>query len=277
MTGGRSTVRPARAFQPRRGDPVLTRRRAQAAMVLIMVLSISVAVLGDIPNLAGRWVMLQVYPQIAVLPLAGEVNQSSYVIQQVEIEQHGGMLTMLDSYCFTYVDSGTPLVSTEIPAAFMAALRPTPRIATVMEQDDEILFAQEPYIEIRGAVLENPETDELPEGPDDPRVVDQDGDGNPGMTVSAKIFGINAGETYVVQRVRYVLTGTVISLDRIEGTIEWSDEQSILDVSNPILRAGASSSPDPDPAKHVFVMIRAQEGWTCEWLAAHWRELFGVE
>ena len=221
--------------------------------------------------------MLQVYPQIAVLPLAGEVSQASYVVQRVDIEQDEGTLTMRDSYCFTHVDSGTPMVRTEIPAAFMASLRPLPRTATIKEQDGELLFIQEPYIEIRGTTLENPETDELPTSPDDPRVFDQDEDGNPGMTVSARILGIIAGETYVVQRVRYELRATWVTPDRVEGTIAWSDEQNILDVSNPLLAAGASSTPDPDPTKHVFIMIRALDEWNCEWLQEQWRELFGVE
>ena len=41
--------------------------------------------------------------------------------------------------------------------------------------------------------------------------------------------------------------------------------------------AGTESMQDPDPANHWFVMLRAEEDWTCEWLREHWRELFGME
>lgn len=221
--------------------------------------------------------MVQVYPQTAVLPFAGEVTRTSYVVQLVEIEQDGNILTMRDRYCLTFVDDGTLLVSTEIPAAFMASLIPTVRTASLSEQEGKTRFIQDPYLEVRGALLENPGTDELPTDPDDPRVFDQDGDGNPGMTVSVKILGILEGWTYIVQRVQYVLSGIVVAPDRIEGTIDWSDEQSVLEATNPLLKADTIGYPDLDPTKHIFVIIRMQESQTCEWLGEHWWELFGLE
>jgi len=34
---------------------------------------------------------------------------------------------------------------------------------------------------------------------------------------------------------------------------------------------------DPDPSKHFFVMLRASEDWTCEWLRENWRQVFQIE
>lgn len=247
------------------------------AVGIFLVLLVGIGGFGAIPDLEGSWAMVQVYPQTAVLPFAGEVTRTSYVVQLVDIEQHGGTVTMRDSYCLTFVDDGTPLVTTEIPTVFMAALRPLPRTATLSEQGGEIAFVQQPYLEVRGAVLENAETDALPIDPDDPRVFDQDGDGYPGMTVLVKILGIIEGRTYVVQRVRYALSGRVVAPDRIEGNIEWSDEQTVLEATNPLLKIDTIGYPVPDPNKNIFVMIRMQESWTCEWLGEYWRELFGFE
>jgi len=249
--------------------------RNPVVLGVFVVLLVGIGVCGALPDLAGTWAMVQVYPQAAVLPFAGEVTRTSYVMQWVEIEQDGATLTMRDRYCFTFVDDGTPLVTTEIPASFMAALRPLPRTATLSDQGDEIVFAQPPYLEVRGAVLESAESDALPTDPDDPRVFDQDGDGHPGMTVLVKILGIIEGQTYIVQRVRYALLGKVVEPDRIEGSIEWSDEQTVLEATNALLKVDTIGVPDPDPAKHLFVMVRLQEPLTCEWLRAHWRELFG--
>jgi hypothetical protein len=255
-------------------------RRSQAVtmvLALIAPLVLGAAASGDIPDLEGGWVMLQVYPQIATMPLAGEVAQASYVVQFVSIDQDAETLTMHDSYCFTVVDSGTPLVRTEIPAAFMASLVPSPRTAIITEQDGALVFTQSPYVEVRGAHLKDIGSDDLPVSSEDPRVFDQDEDGKPGMSISVSILGIVMGQTYVVQRVRYTLNGIVISPDWIEGTIDWSDEQNILGVSNPFLDVDASSSPDPDPSKHRFIMIRARDDWTCEWLQEHWGQVFGVQ
>jgi len=244
---------------------------------LLLILWVGVSSFGALPDLAGTWAMVQVYPQTAILPFAGEVTRTSYVVQWVDIEQHDEALTMRDTYCLTLVDDGTPLVATQIPMAFMAALHPLPRTGTLREQDGTIAFVQQPYLEVRGAVLENAETDALPISPDDPRVFDQDEDGFPGMTVYVKILGIIEGKTYVVQRVRYELFGSVVSQDRVEGIITWSDEQTVLDATNPLLKIDTIGYPDPDPTKHVFIMVRMQEPLTCEWLHENWWDLFGFE
>ena len=243
----------------------------------ILFLSVSLGGVGAVPDLSGTWAMLQVYPRISVLPLVGESAQTSYVVQLVDISQDNELLTMVDRYCFTYVEDSSFLATTDIPDAFMTALRPAPRRATLSDQDGNIAFEQALYIEVRGAVLENPDVDALPVDPADPRVFDQDEDGFPGMTVNVNILSFIKAQIYVVQRVQYTLSGSIVSSGRIEGFIEWLDEQVVLEATNPLLMADSASYPDPDPAKHIFIMIRAQEEWTCEWLGEHWRELFGFE
>jgi len=238
---------------------------------------IGCAAFGTPPDLQGTWAMLQVYPRIAQLPLVGESTQTSHVVQLVDVQQNGMSLVMTDRYCFTAIEESSSLATTEIPDAFMRALRPSPREATLGEQDDVITFTQTRYFEIRGAVLKNPETEELPVDPADPRVIDQDGDGFPGMTVNVTLLGLMEAQIYVVQRVQYQLQGVVLSMDRIEGLVAWTDEQIVLEATSPLLMAGSESIQDPDPTKHFFVMLRAEEDWTCEWLRENWRVLFGLE
>jgi hypothetical protein len=250
--------------------------RATALAVLLVVLATWVG-RAELPDLSGIWAMVQVFQQTAVLPIVGEVSRTSWVAQFVEVSQDGGLLTMVDRYCFTEVDDGTPLVHTEIPDEFMAALAPTPRTAVVRETEEGVMFEQPDYIEVRGAVLDEPATDPLPVEPLDPRVFDQDGDGQPGMTVRVTVLAIVRGETYIVQRVRYRLHGSVIGPDRIEGRIEWIDEQSVLEATNPLLEADTIGAPDPDPTVHRFVMVRADPSWTCETLRERLAELLGEE
>lgn len=228
---------------------------------------------AEIPDLSGTWAMVQVFPQIAVLPLAGEVPRSSTVVQFVDVAQDGETLTMRDRYCFTVVDDGTPLVKTEIPDAFMSALVPTPRIAVLRASDEGVAFQAANYVEVRGATLDDPVADPLPLDPLDPRVIDQDGDGQPGMTVRVTVLGIVKGETYIVQRVQYRLTGWVAGPDRIEGRIEWTDEQVVLAATNALLEADTIGRHDPDPAAHRFVMVRVDPEWTCETLRERLSEI----
>ena len=51
----------------------------------------------------------------------------------------------------------------------------------------------------------------------------------------------------------------------------------MLEATSPLLLAGAESEQDPDPTKHVFVMLRTGEDWTCEWLREQWWKVFGFE
>jgi hypothetical protein len=244
-----------------------------SAAAAFLILALAVTSEAEIPNLEGTWAMVQVYPQIAVLPFAGEVPRSSTVAQFVEVTQTGPLLTMIDTYCFTIVDDGTPLVETAIPDRFMASLRPEPRTATLTEQTASVRFESSTYVEVRGAVLDNPAVDALPTDPKDPRVFDQDEDGNPGMTVRVTILGLVEGETHVVQRVSYRLNGALVEPDRIEGTIEWTDEQVVLGATNALLEADTIGYPDPDPTASRFVMIRIDETWTCETLRERYEEL----
>lgn len=231
---------------------------------LLALLALSLTAVASPPLLEGRWAMVQVYPQTALLPIAGEVSRSSMVTQIVEVTQSGSILAMVDTYCFTIVDDGTLLVETAIPDAFMQSLVPAARSAVVTEDAGVLRFEADEYVEVRGAVLDDPVHDALPVTADDPRVVDQDRDGHPGMTVRVKVLGLIEGETYIVQRVRYRLSGVVKSADRIEGTIEWSDEQVVLGATNPLLKADTVGLPNPDPDASRFVMIRVDETWPCE-------------
>ncbi len=256
-------------------NPAYVQRVVAVAACLTLLLAVAVASATP-PDLRGEWVMLQVYPRIAVLPLVGESTQTSYVVQRVEIEQDGLSLVMFDQYCFTVIEESSLLAKTEIPDTFMRSLCPEPRPATLHEKEGEFILVQPPYLELRGTFLDDPAADALPVDPEDPRVIDQDEDGFPGMTVNVTLLGLMQAQIYVVQRVQYQLRGVVVSTDRVEGLIGWTDEQVVLAATSPLLMAGAESVQDPDPTKHLFVMLRAQEEWTCEWLRENWRQLFEV-
>jgi hypothetical protein len=246
-------------------------------ITILLLILVGCGGVAEFPDLSGTWAMVQVFPQIALLPIAGEVLRTSVVAQFVDVECDGATITMFDRYCFTDVDDGTPLVNTEIPEAFMFALVPTPRTAVLRETDEGVEFEQSTYVEVRGAILDDPAADRLPVDPLDPRVIDQDGDSRPGMTVRVTVLGIIQGETYIVQRVQYRLIGWVIGSDRIEGRIEWTDEQSVLAATNPLLEVDTIGRPHPDLAAHRFVMVRVDPSWTCETLRDRLFEILGAE
>ena len=85
-----------------------------ALLLSVAVLAVGLGAFGLTTDLSGTWIMLQVYPRIASLPVVGESTQTSFVVQFVDIEQDGASLVMQDRYCFTVIEESSPLAATEI-------------------------------------------------------------------------------------------------------------------------------------------------------------------
>ena len=230
---------------------------------LAWVLTVMAADETTYPDLSGRWVMVQTLAAVGDLPFVGELSLVSTVMLLVDVEQSGSMLTMHDAYCRTEIEIDTDLFTSQIPDLFMDSLEPPVRTASLAWQSETLGMTQDWHLEIRGAVLDDPENDSLPTNAYDRRVFDQDGDGFPALTVPVSIANVVAGDTYVVQRVRYRLDGLVIDEDMIEGTLEWTTEQTIVAATDFILTLPFVATTDPDPTKHRFVMYRVDDSWTC--------------
>jgi hypothetical protein len=95
-------------------------------------------------------------------------------------------------------------------------------------------------------------------------VIDQDGDGHPGLTVPVNVAGLVSGDTYVVQRLRFALTGMLVDADTISGSIEFSSEQNVIAASDALLLMSYAYRPHPNLSRHAFVMRRVGFEWTCE-------------
>lgn len=254
----------------------LTGSRRRAAAVVWrrgLVLAVWVLAVAGAPaqgasplefDLSGTWAEWQVLSEFATLPLVGEVVRTSTVTMRVTLEQVGDALDVRWTYCASEIDNGSAVASTLIPEAFLASLGEVRTVAQLDLGASTVRFAQPWTTEVRGCRLADPERDALPASPDDPRVIDQDGDGKPGLTVQVSALGLVEGEVYVVQRVRTRLTGIVVSSDRIEGLVEWTTEQVTLAASNPVFLGTIPSRPDPAVENSAFVLARIDPAWTCD-------------
>ncbi|MBN1857777.1 hypothetical protein JW848_01070 [Candidatus Bipolaricaulota bacterium] len=216
-------------------------------------------------DLSGTWWEVQRFVDRAEMPIFGELRRETTAVMRVEIVQSGSQLVLKSSYCGAGVETAVPGLRMVFPEAFVRALVSGDRHARLEASDDSALlgFEQEWYVEIRGATVADPLHDPLPESADDPRVVDQDGDGHPGMTVGVDLLGLIRGEVYVVQRVRYRLVGWVEpNGGSISGRIEWNDEQVVLGASSPLLRV--ESIGEAIWEESSFRFERAGAGLGCE-------------
>jgi hypothetical protein len=227
-------------------------------------------------DLSGTWAEMQVLSEFATLPLVGEVARTSTIVLRVTLEQNGSALTQRWTYCATEIDNGSAIASTVIPDAFLVSLGEAAAEATLDASVSPTRFVQPWTTEVRGAMLGDPERDPFPTRADDARVVDQDGDGRPGLTARVSALGIFGGDVYIVQRVRTRLIGTLVSPDRIEGLVEWSTEQVTLGASNPLFLGTLPSRPDPAVENSSFVLTRIDPAWACAEILAHRAALFGA-
>jgi hypothetical protein len=107
----------------------------------------------------------------------------------------------------------------------------------------------------------------------DPRVVDADGDGHPG--VSIRIDGLLSTEIYIAQRQRFALAGDNAEPTRMLARSMDTSEQVVLG-SGSLLLAGVDISvqKDADSSDDVAVLVRTTGRLSCDELAAQAGALF---
>jgi hypothetical protein len=126
-----------------------------------------------------------------------------------------------------------------------------------------------------GIDLEDPANESLPTDPDDPRIVDADGDGKPGVTASIKVSEDLQGEIYLARREIFAYDVTQVSDDRLEGVIEDDSEQLIIGASDPVFQSSSGQwTQIDDPERNPVIWVRVDESWDCDRLAAERDELF---
>lgn len=209
-------------------------------------------------DLSGQWVKLTAASALTDTVVGDEEESTTYSLLRVEIDHQADELSLVSEACAVDIVDESDFANTIIPDSFVDALEPTQREGTFSSG----VFELPRHYEVRGVEFddgENPESEPLPEDADDPRIFDADGDGNPGLTIFVDA-GIVSGEIYVVQRGWDELEGEVIDEDRIEGLLEWNDEQEILGASEEaLLIAEPTSRPNPEPESSYFSMRRLDE------------------
>jgi hypothetical protein len=215
-------------------------------------------------ELSGTWAQLLTYGAVFNLPAIGQTEGETLSILHVTITMEEGSPRLVSRTCSVEIDNGTDIIETIIPDRFVSSLVLQEPEATWQLDGSVMRYGQAKELTLRGVVLGDPVIETLPVEATDPRVFDQDEDGNPGMTVLIK--GITDGEVYVIQRDWYALDGEVTGPDWIDGLATWSTEQVVLGSDNPILNMQTESTAHPDPKRSNFRMTRVADDADCAWI-----------
>jgi hypothetical protein len=215
-----------------------------------------------VPDVDGWWAQKMVLTAVSDPPFVGEVTNETINYLLVRVDQQGRDLTLYNQVCDVDIDSSFTKVRTIIPDAFAEALPDSQRSGELVRRDGRWRVQVDRLLSVVGAQLREPTSERLPTSTDDPRVVDADEDGNPGLTV--KIRGMVNGELYVVQRGWDTYSGLVASRERIRGDVRWSTEQTVLGSNNMFLRSQPPTEPHDNPDRSFFEMIRLDGTPSCD-------------
>ena len=177
------------------------------------------------------------------------------------------------SFCFSDQVTNQP-ITTSMSDAATQAIKPPPAPLGVDVTDGVLTIRRDATPTPVGIRLEDPANESLPTDPNDPRIVDDDGDGNPGITVTIDVGGGITGELYIARREVFAYDAELVGADLIEGVVEDRSEQLAIGASNPLFLQSSAWNQVEDPALNPIILKRVDDDWDCDRLAAERDDLF---
>jgi len=205
------------------------------------------------------------------VPMLGRSEIVTISWGYTNINWYSGQIWYTEYGC--HVESGgSSAVEVEIPDIIAQTIEPKGVELRVWQDGETVHWERPETVTLLGVNLDDPIRDELPENPDDSRVYDQDGDGNPGVTV--KVGGFISGDLYVIQRTTNTYTGTLDDAGSLIGSIEEFGEQKIMGATNAMLEQDIPSEHLNDPAVNTIKLVPVDSSITCQWLMENADTLF---
>lgn len=195
----------------------------------------------------------------------------SYGFTEFRIED--GRLVQTDSFCSAEQILNQAGSEAEFSDAATRAIQPR-------EQEVELSWADGRWRVFRPAtptllgIAGDPGTP-LSADPDDPNLLDPDGDGNPGVTVTIRVGNYLEGEIYITRREIYSNFLELNSDGNLYGYVVDESEQFVIGASRRIFRQESNMEQIADPGMSPIMLVRVGDVVrTCEQLMARRDELF---
>jgi hypothetical protein len=220
------------------------------------------AALASGMDLTGTWVARIAGAQVVNAPIVGIMHNQTVLYLLLNITQQGTSVMADGRYCDRIQVNGPGSIAPiSIPNAWAHTETAVHRTGTFMLGPDGYPVLKFPQVtEVIGAVLSQP-GDPLPTTTADPRVIDEDNDLNPGITIVLSGQAL-AGSIYAVQSQTTAIDAVAVAPNRLEGALTFSTAQNVL-ASNPpalaILYSQGSSGADPVLCNSGFAMVKVAD------------------
>jgi hypothetical protein len=200
---------------------------------------------------ASSGLLTGIFAVEATVTARAGIEVTSKQLYRLRIAQDGTHVHQKTTLCALSLPDIPGVVTLTVPPKLQALIDDTST-----ENDGEYLsndqvleakYSPPPFLEVFGATLTNPQTDPLPniEGGAAP---DDDGDGNPGVTLLAKTLTCTSlQQLYVALRVSGVLQGNVQTPDLITGYAQIHLDESVVGYSDPCLSVATTISIKVEP------------------------------
>jgi hypothetical protein len=190
-----------------------------------------VASAGSLPpgaeDLAGRWAHFDVVAYSDPTMNTGIISTGF-----ADLELRDGELWNQMVFCHADTVTDQP-IEVSISDAATQAILPVATPVEVTDAEGALRLSRPPTPTPIGIRLDDPANESLPDDPEDPRIFDADGDGNPGVTSTVTVSEDLRAEIYLARREIFAYDVVQVDPDRLEGSITDSSEQLILGASDP--------------------------------------------
>ncbi len=209
----------------------------------------------------GFYAIRSVVASIQDAPVIGKTPSVATATGVGEIKRAGTGLTITESGC--HVDlSASSVVKPTVPDALPRSVPAVTYPFRLWEVGQSVKFVRDPVAAAIGVKLVDVENDPLPANGSDPRIWDQDLDGNPGVTV--KMSGsLVTGDIFVVQRQRSLYTGELSTGDKLGGLLRDMSQQATVGATSDLLKQNVPTTPDPDVSKSTVTFVKLTMAYDC--------------
>jgi hypothetical protein len=226
---------------------------------------------ASVTDLSGTWVMRLIGSQVVSPGFVAAFKTQTVFYILMTIKQTGTTVVADGHYCDrTEIDPPTSLAPVVIPDQWAHTEKVVNRTGTFAPGSDGLSYVLDfPQLtEVAGANID-PANQSLPTHADDLGVIDEDGDGHPGITVNLN-GQLISGSLYSVQEQKTSVVAIAVAPDRVEGALAfWSTQNVIgsnpLSLSDPtslvgqaLTKPGAYSS-DPILCNSTFAMVKVAD------------------
>lgn len=225
------------------------------------------------PNLSGTWALKTVMARVLEVPVIGEVESENIAFAALSVRQSGTEMLIKQKLCRLDIETNSSSLSMKVPRAFTKAFRWDRYAAKLVYEDGGWRFIRSPLTRVYGARLAKPSSEKLPTLATDERILDQDSDGKPAVTL--QIQGIVNGRIYFVSRDTVSYAGKVFGDgQRVMGTMRLERERVTVQASTALLRTSPKSRSHSDARRSTFEMVPIPKGEACRHILREKARLF---